>query len=56
MKYSPKNIKVACDHKGLTHFGGVYFFHEFLRVVQRGIPLPAILSTRGGTAVIICRR
>ena len=25
MKYSPKNIKVACDHKGLTHFGGVYF-------------------------------
>ena len=34
MKYSPKNIKVACDHKGLTHFGGVYFFHEFLRVVQ----------------------
>ena len=34
MKYSPKNIKVACDHKGLTHFGGVYFFHEFLRVLQ----------------------
>ena len=34
MKYSPKNIKVACDHKGLTHFGGVYFFHEFLRVMQ----------------------
>ena len=34
MKYSPKNIKVPCDHKGLTHFGGVYFFHEFLRVLQ----------------------
>jgi Transposase DDE domain group 1 len=34
MKYSPKNIKVACDHKGLTHFGGVYFLHEFLRVLQ----------------------
>jgi hypothetical protein len=34
MKYSPKNIKVACDHRGLTHFGGVYFFHEFLRVMQ----------------------
>ena len=34
MKYSPKNIKVACDHKGSTHFGGVYFFHEFLRVMQ----------------------
>jgi hypothetical protein len=25
---------VACDHAGLTHYGGVYFFHEFLRVLQ----------------------
>ena len=25
---------IACDHKGLTHFGGIYFFHEFLRVLQ----------------------
>jgi hypothetical protein len=34
MKYSPRNITIACDHKGLTHFGGVYFFHEFLRLLQ----------------------
>lgn len=34
MKYSPRNITVACDHKGLTHFGGIYFLHEFLRVLQ----------------------
>ena len=34
MKYSPRNIIVACNHKGLTHFGGVYFFHEFLRLLQ----------------------
>ena len=34
MKYSPRNITVACNHKGLTHFGGVYFFHEFLRLLQ----------------------
>ena len=34
MRYSPRNIRIACDHKGLTHFGGVYFFHEFLRVLQ----------------------
>ena len=34
MRYSPRNIKIACDHAGLTHFGGVYFFHEFLRVLQ----------------------
>src|SRR3989442_8393215 len=34
MKYSPRNITIACDHKGLTHYGGVYFFHEFLRVLQ----------------------
>jgi hypothetical protein len=30
MPYSPRNIRIACDHAGLTHFGGVYFFHEFL--------------------------
>ena len=34
MKYSPRNIAVACDHKGLTHFGGTYFFQEFLRLLQ----------------------
>jgi Transposase DDE domain group 1 len=34
MRYSPRNIKVACNHRGLTHFGGIYFFHEFLRVMQ----------------------
>lgn len=34
MRYSPRNIRIACDHAGLTHFGGVYFFHEFLRVLQ----------------------
>lgn len=34
MRYSPRNIRIACDHKGLTHFGGIYFFHEFLRVLQ----------------------
>jgi hypothetical protein len=34
MRYSPRNIRIACDHEGLTHFGGVYFFHEFLRVLR----------------------
>ena len=34
MPYSPRNIRIACDHAGLTHYGGVYFFHEFLRVLQ----------------------
>ena len=34
MLYSPRNIKIACNHAGLTHYGGVYFFHEFLRVLQ----------------------
>jgi len=34
MRYSPRNIKVACDHKGLTHVGGIHFFHEFVRVLQ----------------------
>ena len=34
MRYSPRNVKIAVDHAGLTHFGGIYFFHEFLRVLQ----------------------
>ena len=34
MRYSPRNIKVACDHEGLTHVGCIHFFHEFVRVLQ----------------------
>ena len=34
MPYSPRNIKIACNHAGLTHYGGVYFFHEFLRTLR----------------------
>jgi len=34
MRRSPRNLRIACDHRGLTHFGGTYFFHEFLRVLQ----------------------
>jgi hypothetical protein len=30
----PRNIKIACNHRGLTHYGGVFFFQEFLRVLQ----------------------
>ena len=34
MRRSPRNLKIVCNHTGLTHFGGVYFFHEFLQVLQ----------------------
>src|ERR1039457_3298144 len=34
MRHSPRNLRIACDHRGLTHFGGVCFFHEFLQVLQ----------------------
>ncbi len=34
MRRSPRNLQIACDHAGLTHFGGIHFFHEFLRVLQ----------------------
>jgi len=34
VRRSPRNLKIACNHAGLTHFGGVWFFHEFLRVLQ----------------------
>jgi hypothetical protein len=34
MRRSPKNIRIAFDDAGLTHYGGVFFFHEFTRVLQ----------------------
>jgi hypothetical protein len=34
MKYIPRNVRLAYKHAGLTHFGGTYFFHEFIRVLQ----------------------
>jgi len=30
----PRNIKIACNNKGLTHYGGIFFFQEFLRMLQ----------------------
>jgi len=34
MPYSPRNVKIICNHEGLTHFGGVQLFGEFLRVLH----------------------
>lgn len=34
MRRSPRNLRIACNHAGLTHFGGIFFFHEFLRVLH----------------------
>lgn len=34
MRRSPRNLRIACNHASLTHFGGIYFFHEFLRVLH----------------------
>jgi Transposase DDE domain group 1 len=31
---SPRNVRFAFNHAGLTHFGGAYFFHEFMRVLH----------------------
>jgi hypothetical protein len=34
MRHSPRNLRIARNHQGLTHFGGICFFHDFLRVLQ----------------------
>jgi Transposase DDE domain group 1 len=34
MRRSPRNLSFACNHAGLTHFGGVYFLQQFIRVLQ----------------------
>ena len=38
MRRSPKNFRIAFDDAGLTHYGGVFFFHEFIRVLQFSDP------------------
>src|SRR5450759_3497659 len=46
MRRGPRNLRIAFDHRGLTHFGGAYFFHEFLQVLRmrrflaREVPYP----------------
>lgn len=34
MRRSPRSVRIVYNHAGLTHFGGVHFFHEFLRVLH----------------------
>jgi len=34
MRRTPRNVRISCNHAGLTHYGGACFFHEFLRVLQ----------------------
>lgn len=34
MMYLPRNIKIVCNNSGLTHYGGILFFQEFLRMLQ----------------------
>jgi Transposase DDE domain group 1 len=34
MRRSPRNVKITWNHRGLTHYGGIVFFHEFVRVLQ----------------------
>ena len=34
MRYSPRNIEIAFGHAGLTHYGGILFFNQFVRMLQ----------------------
>jgi hypothetical protein len=34
MRRSPRNLRISCNHAGLSHFAGSYFFQEFLRVLH----------------------
>src|SRR6266513_3235745 len=34
VRRSPRNVRITYNHRGLSHFGGSYFFHEFLRVLH----------------------
>ena len=34
VRRSPKNVRIAFNHAGLTHFGGIHLLHEFARVLH----------------------
>jgi hypothetical protein len=34
MHRSPRSVRLAFTHAGLTHYGGAFFLHEFLRVLH----------------------
>ncbi len=34
MRRSPRNVRIAFLYAGLTRYGGAFFVHEFLRVLQ----------------------
>jgi len=34
VRRSPRSVRIVYNHAGLTHFGGIHFFHEFLRVLH----------------------
>jgi len=34
MRRSPRSLRIASNHSDLTHFGGIRFFHDFLRLLQ----------------------
>src|SRR6266550_5525636 len=44
VRRSPRNVRIICNHRGLSHFGGSYFFHEFLLGLDR-IETAALLHT-----------
>ena len=34
MRRSPRNVKIAFSHTGLTHYGGILLLSEFSRMLQ----------------------
>jgi len=34
IRRSPRSVKIACNNRGLSHFSGTYFFHEFMRLLH----------------------
>ena len=34
LRRSPRSVRIAFNHAGLTHFCGVHLFHEFLRALH----------------------
>src|SRR5256885_2643137 len=47
MRRSPRNVKIAFSHAGLTHYGGILFFNEFSRMLQlRRFPTPHLRYPR----------
>ena len=56
MRRSPRNLNFACNHAGLTHFGGVYFLQQLRNFLARHLAYRRVNNRREAEQIVIALR